>query len=87
MFDVVTAFALVGVVLVVSALASPLVERAPISFPIIFLGLGFALGPIGVGFLRFDAHDTVVEVVATLTLALVLLLDAVKIQVDELGRH
>ena len=87
MFDLVTGFALVGVVLVISALASPLVERAPISFPIIFLGLGFALGPVGLDFLPIDAHDTVVEVVATFTLALVLFLDAVKIQVDELGKH
>ena len=87
MFDLVTGFALVGVVLVISALASPLVERAPISFPIIFLGLGFVLGPVGLDFLPIDAHDTVVEVVATFTLALVLFLDAVKIQVDELGKH
>lgn len=87
MFDLVTGFALVGVVLVISALASPLVERAPISFPIIFLGLGFALGPVGLDFLPIDAHDTVVEVVATFTPTLVLFLDAVKIQVDELGKH
>jgi hypothetical protein len=40
----VAAFALAAVVLTVSALASGVVERAPLSFPIIFLGLGFLIG-------------------------------------------
>jgi NhaP-type Na+/H+ or K+/H+ antiporter len=87
MFDLVTGFAIVGAVLVLSALASPLVQRGPISFPIIFLGLGFAFGPHGLQLLAIEPHDRVLETVGTLTLALVLFLDAVKIQVDELGRH
>ena len=49
--DLLTAFALVAAVLTVSALASGLVERAPLSFPIIFLGLGFLLGQRGIGLL------------------------------------
>ena len=49
--DLLTAFALVAAVLTVSALASGLVERAPLSFPIIFLGLGFLLGQLGIGLL------------------------------------
>jgi len=40
----VAAFALAAVVLTVSALASGVVERAPLSFPIIFLGVGFLIG-------------------------------------------
>ena len=46
-----TAFALAAVVFTVSALASRIVERAPLSFPMIFLGLGFLLGERGFGFL------------------------------------
>ena len=87
MFDLVTGFAIVGGVLVISALASPLVQRGPISFPIIFLGLGFAFGPHGLKLLEIGLHDGILEAIGTLTLALVLFLDAVKIQVDELGKH
>ncbi len=39
--DLLTGFALVAVVLTIAGLASGFVERAPLSFPIIFLGLGF----------------------------------------------
>ena len=39
-----TAFGLIAGVLVVSALAAGLVERAPLSFPMLFLGLGFLIG-------------------------------------------
>ena len=42
-------FALVATVLTVTALASGLVERSPLSFPLTFLGLGLMLGEGGVG--------------------------------------
>lgn len=73
-------FALVAVVLTVSALAAGLVERAPLSFPMIFLGLGFILGPHGFEVMALDLHSPVLETVATLTLALVLFLDAVNLE-------
>lgn len=78
-------FGIVALVLTISALTSGLVERAPLSFPIIFLGLGFLFGPLGFGLITLDAHNPLLEVVAILTLALVLFLDAVKLQVEELG--
>lgn len=84
MTDLVLGFALVAIVLTVSALASGIVERAPLSFPMIFLGLGFLLGEGGIGFLRIDSHSPVLEAVAIVSLALVLFLDAVKVQFDEL---
>ncbi len=84
--DMITAFALIAVVLVVAALASGLVERAPVSFPIIFLGLGVLLGPRVSGLLVLDVHDRGLEVIATLSLALVLFLDAVRLRFDE-GRR
>ena len=87
MTDPVAAFAVVALVLTVSALASVLVERLPISFAVIFLGLGFLLGPRGVGLIEIGLHDEILQVVATVTLALVLFLDAVRIQIDELRTH
>ena len=80
-------FGVIAVVLTVTALASGLVERSPLSFPLIFLGLGFLLGCRGFDVLDVGPHSPFLEVVATLTLALVLFLDAVKLQVDELGKR
>ena len=77
--DLVTGFALVAIVLTVAGLASGLVERAPISFPIVFLGLGFVLGERGFGVLRIGPDDALLETVATVTLAMVLCLEAVRI--------
>jgi NhaP-type Na+/H+ or K+/H+ antiporter len=84
--DILIVLGLVAVVLIVAALASGLVERAPISFPIIFLGLGVVLGERGLGVLRVSAHDATLEALAIVTLALVLFLDAVKLRFDE-GRQ
>ncbi len=70
--DLISGFALVAVVLVVAGLASGFVERAPLSFPILFLGLGFLLGRHGLGVLELGAEDPLLETVATLTLMLCL---------------
>jgi NhaP-type Na+/H+ or K+/H+ antiporter len=78
MLDVITVFGLVAVVLTVSGLTSGLVERAPLSFPIIFLGLGFVLG--GAGVIEVGPHSEALEAVAFLVLALVLFLDAVRLE-------
>ena len=75
----VTGFALVAIVLTVAGLASGIVNRAPLSFPIIFLGLGFLLGHQGLGILEFSPDDPLLEAVATITLAMVLCLEAVRI--------
>jgi NhaP-type Na+/H+ or K+/H+ antiporter len=77
--ELVTGFALVAIVLTVAGLASGFVDRAPLSFPIIFLGFGFLLGHQGLGILDVGAENTLLEVVATITLAMVLCLEAVRI--------
>ncbi|MGF1473913.1 MAG: cation:proton antiporter [Rubrobacteraceae bacterium] len=77
--ELVAGFALVAVVLTVAGLASGFVDRAPLSFPIIFLGLGFLLGHQGLGIVDIGAENTLLEVVATITLAMVLCLEAVRI--------
>ncbi|HJZ45708.1 MAG TPA: cation:proton antiporter [Roseiflexaceae bacterium] len=84
MSEVVLGITLIAIVLLFSALASGLVERAPLSFPMIFLGLGLVLGGGGLGVVAIDAHTPILEVVATVSLSLVLFLDAVNLQVGEL---
>lgn len=79
--DLLPVFALVSVVLTVSALAAGIVERAPLSFPMIFLGLGFVLGPAGLKAMDVGLHTPALEAVATVTLALVLFLDAVNLEI------
>ena len=87
MSDFLLGFGIVAIVLSVTPLASGLVARSPLSFPFIFLGLGFLLGQRGLDVIQMGAHDPVLEIVATLTLAMVLFLDAVKLQIDELGKR
>jgi sodium/hydrogen antiporter len=84
MSPIVLGCALLAIVLTVSALASGLIERAPLSFPMIFLGLGLLMGEHGLGLLSLNVHHPALEIIATLSLALVLFLDAVNMQVDEL---
>ncbi len=76
--DLVAGFGLIGLTVIVSGLVAGLVDRGPISFPMIFLGLGLALG--ATGSLQVDAHNPSLEVVAALTLALVLFMDAFSLE-------
>ena len=69
------------------ALISGVVGRSPLSFPFIFLALGVVLSGRGFGVIEMKAEDETLGVVATLTLALVLFLDAAQLQVEDLGRR
>lgn len=82
--DLLTAFALLAIVLIVSALASGLVLRAPISFPMIFLGAGVLLSGRGLGVVDISLEDPTLEAVAIVTLSLALFVDAVQLRADEL---
>jgi NhaP-type Na+/H+ or K+/H+ antiporter len=83
MHDILIPFTLVAAVLMLSGLVSGVVQRAPISVPIIFLGIGLALGDGGLGLLHVDSHDPALEVVGIVSLAFVLFLDAVNLRFDE----
>ena len=83
--ELAVAFGIVAAVLIVTALASGLIERSPISFSLLFLGLGLGLARADI--IRVEVHSPVLEVVGTLTLALVMFLDATRLQVEELGRR
>jgi sodium/hydrogen antiporter len=86
MHEILIPFALIAAVLMLSGLVSGVVARAPISVPIIFLGIGLVLGEGGLGFLHVDVHDQGLAVVGVLCLSFVLFLDAVNLRFDE-GRE
>jgi NhaP-type Na+/H+ or K+/H+ antiporter len=75
-----TFLALAAFVLAFAGLAEGFVSRAPLSFPMIFLGLGFLLGNRGV--ISLSPHSPMLEAVAVVTLSLVLFLDAVRMKFD-----
>ena len=85
--DYILAFGIVAIVLCVTALVSGVVDRSPIFYPLIFLGLGFLLGEGGLQVVDVGPHSPILEIVAALTLSLVLFLDAVKLQLDNLGNR
>lgn len=78
--DFLTFLALVAFVLVMAGLAEGFVSRAPLSFPMVFLGLGVALGYRGT--ISLSAHSPMLEAIAVVTLSLVLFLDAVRMKFD-----
>jgi NhaP-type Na+/H+ or K+/H+ antiporter len=82
--ELLPAMGIIAAVLCLAALAAGFVDRAPISFPMIFLGLGVLLGPAGLRWIEPDLHSPVLEVVAVVSLALVLFMDAVNVDIDEL---
>ena len=85
MAELIPGIGLIAAILLLSALASGIVERAPLSFPMIFLGLGLVLGNLGI--IQLDSHSLILEVVGVISLTLVLFLDAVKLQIDELKQE
>ena len=78
--DLLTFLALVAFVLVLAGLTEGFVAKAPMSFPIVFLGLGVVLGFRGV--ISLTPHSPLLEAVAVVTLSLVLFLDAVRMKLD-----
>lgn len=83
----VTTLAIVGVVILVASLLSGLIERTGLPQVAVFLALGAALGPAGLGVLNISLESPTLRVVATLSLALVLFTDAVSLSVAEVRRH
>jgi NhaP-type Na+/H+ or K+/H+ antiporter len=63
------------------------VERSAVSGPIIFIAFGLIAGPVGLGFLNLDVKNVELRVVADLTLALVLFIDAANADLRTLRSH
>ncbi|HWE61219.1 MAG TPA: cation:proton antiporter [Chloroflexota bacterium] len=77
---------LVAVVLLGAALTSGIVDRAPLSYPMVFLSLGLVLGGGALGTIAVGPRAPALDALSTVSLSLVLFLDAVTLDVNEL-RH
>jgi sodium/hydrogen antiporter len=85
--DPVGLFALAAAVLLISALLAGVIDRAPVSFPMIFLTLGLVLGEGSTGVVDVHLEDDGLRTVAFATLALVLFLEALSLDLRHLRRH
>jgi NhaP-type Na+/H+ or K+/H+ antiporter len=77
--DFAALLALIGIVIVVSSLLSGAVERSGIPQVAIFIALGAALGPWGLGLVDVALDSPALQVIATLALVLVLFSDAISV--------
>jgi hypothetical protein len=83
----VAVLSLIGMVLLLGALLSGLIERSGVPQVAVFLGLGAVLGPAGMGMLDITLQSPVLRVVATLSLVLVLFTDAITLNLQEIRRY
>jgi sodium/hydrogen antiporter len=83
----IAALAIIGIVIVVSALLSGLIERSGLPQVAVFLAIGAALGPAGLGVVNIGLQSQTLRVVATLSLTLVLFTDAVALNISEVRKH
>ncbi len=81
------ALAIIGIVIIVSALLSGLIERSGLPQVAVFLALGAALGHFGLRVLNIGLDSAALRVVATLSLALVLFTDAVSLNITDVRRR
>ncbi len=81
--ELITTLALVGGVILVAALLSGFIERSGIPQVVVFLGIGAAIGPAGLGLIDLSVDSPLLRVVATLSLALVLFTDALTLDLRE----
>src|SRR5262250_1228676 len=79
--------AIIGIVIIVSALLSGLIERSGLPQVAVFLALGAALGHFGLGVINIGLDSPALRVVATLSLALVLFTDALTLDIKEIRKH
>ena len=78
---------LVGVVIIIAALLSGLIDRSDLPQVGVFLALGAMLGPAGLGLLDITLESPILRIVAPLNLVLVLFTDAVGLSIAEVRRH
>jgi len=76
---------LAAIVLVYGAVAGRL-ERSPVSGALVFMGIGLLLGPVGLGALELSVDTGDLRLLAELTLALVLFVEAADADLVELRR-
>src|SRR6185436_15836968 len=79
--------ALIGAVIIVSALLSGMIEKSGFPQVAVFLGLGAMIGPFGLNLMDADLNSPILRVVGTLSLVLVLFTDALSINIGEVRKH
>src|SRR6185503_18995042 len=79
--------ALIGVVIIVAALFSGIVDRTGLPPVVLFLLLGAVLGPAGLNLVTFTLESAALSAIAILGLVLVLFSDAVVVDVKNVGEH
>jgi sodium/hydrogen antiporter len=80
------ALALIGIVILVAALLSGLVERTGVPQVAIFLLLGAVVGPAGLNLVSLTLESSTLQWIATLGLVLVLFTDAIALDLSEIRR-
>ena len=83
----VAALAIIGIVILVSALLSGLIDKSGFPQVAVFLLIGAALGPWGLGLFNMTLDSPALRVVATLSLTLVLFTDAVTLDISDVKRN
>lgn len=78
------AFTVIGAVFLAFALVSRPLAESPITPPMVFAGLGAVLGPAGLSLASIEVSHAAVELLAEVTLALVLFSDAARIDLRNL---
>jgi NhaP-type Na+/H+ or K+/H+ antiporter len=78
---------LIGVVIIIAALLSGLIERSGVPQVGVLLALGAVLGPYGLALIDPKLDSPVLRVVSTLSLTLVLFTDALGLSLAEIRRH
>lgn len=78
--------AVIGIVVIVAALLSGLIERIALPQIAVLLGIGAAIGPLGLGMVDVSLESPILRIVATLSLALVLFTDALSLDIGEVRR-
>jgi NhaP-type Na+/H+ or K+/H+ antiporter len=85
--SLITGLAIIGIVIVVSALLSGLIDKSGLPQVAVFIGIGAALGPWGLGVADMTLDSPILQVVATLSLTLVLFTDAVTLNIADVRRN
>ncbi len=78
---------LIGVVIIVAALLSGLIERSGVPQVGVLLALGAVLGPYGLRLIDTRLDSPVLRAVSTLSLVLVLFTDALSLDLAQIRRH
>ena len=79
--------ALIGAVIIISALLSGLIERSGVPQVGVLLALGAVLGPYGLGLIDPRLDSPALHAVSILSLTLVLFTDALSLDLAEIRRH